>query len=69
MTHNISKIQLYIACGFGDSKDLGFHISIFHAKTIRTVWQCCVEVVVFFTTNPKKLSLHFSDFSTIFYEF
>jgi hypothetical protein len=25
--------------------------------------------VVIFTTNPKKLSLHFSEFSTIFYEF
>jgi hypothetical protein len=23
----------------------------------------------FFTTNPTKLGLHFSDFSTIFYEF
>jgi hypothetical protein len=26
------------------------------------------KVVGFFTTNPKKLGLHFSDFSTIFYE-
>jgi hypothetical protein len=27
------------------------------------------KVVVFFTWNPEKLSLHFSDFSTSFYEF
>jgi hypothetical protein len=26
------------------------------------------QVVGFFTTNPTKLGLHFSDFSTIFYE-
>jgi hypothetical protein len=25
------------------------------------------KVVAFFTTNPKKLGLHFSEFSTIFY--
>jgi hypothetical protein len=27
------------------------------------------KVVGFFTTNPTKLSLHFSDFSTILYGF
>jgi hypothetical protein len=27
------------------------------------------KVVVFFTTNPKKLVLQFSEFSTIFYTF
>jgi hypothetical protein len=27
------------------------------------------KVVVFFTTNPTKLVLHFSEFSTILYEF
>jgi hypothetical protein len=27
------------------------------------------KVVVLFTSNPTKLSLHFSDFSTIFYAF
>jgi hypothetical protein len=27
------------------------------------------KVVVLFTTNPTKLSLHFSEFSTIFYAF
>jgi hypothetical protein len=27
------------------------------------------KVVVFFTKNPTKLSLHFSEFSTIFYAF
>jgi hypothetical protein len=33
--HNISKIQLHRTCIFGDTTDLGFHISIFHATTIR----------------------------------
>jgi hypothetical protein len=32
MTHNISKIQLYITCGFGDPTDLGFHILFFMQK-------------------------------------
>jgi hypothetical protein len=27
------------------------------------------KVAVFFTTNPTKLSLHVSEFSTIFYAF
>jgi hypothetical protein len=27
------------------------------------------KTMVVFTTNPTKLGLHFSDFSTIFYEF
>jgi hypothetical protein len=35
----------------------------------KKVCQCFVKVVGFFTTNPKKLGLYFSVFSTIFYEF
>jgi hypothetical protein len=35
ITHNINKILLYITCGCGDITDLGFHISISHAKFIR----------------------------------
>jgi hypothetical protein len=33
------------------------------------IWQCFVNVVVFFKENPTKLALYFSDFSMIFYGF
>jgi hypothetical protein len=45
-----------------------FSISVFHTKTIRKS-HGFVKVVGFFTTNPTKLGLYFSDFSTILYEF
>jgi hypothetical protein len=37
----------------------------YHSK----VWSCFTKVVGLFTRNPKKLSLHFSDFPTNFYGF
>jgi hypothetical protein len=33
------------------------------------LWSCVTKVVALFTWNPTKLSLQFSDFSTIFYRF
>jgi hypothetical protein len=47
-----------------------FHISIFHATNYQeTAQERTTKFVVLFTENPTKLSLHFYDFSTIFYVF
>jgi hypothetical protein len=32
-------------------------------------WTFFTKVVVFFTRNPTKLGLHFSEVSTVFYDF
>jgi hypothetical protein len=32
-------------------------------------YTCFLEKIDFFNTNPTKLVLHFSDFSTIFHDF
>jgi hypothetical protein len=48
--------------------DLGFSHSCFSCKNYQELAQARIaKVVGFFTANPKKLSLHFSVFSTIFY--
>jgi hypothetical protein len=70
MTHNISKMQLYITCGFGDTTDLDF--TFFMQKLLgktMDMWTCFTEVVVFFTRRPTKLGFHFYDFSMFFYGF
>jgi hypothetical protein len=50
--------------------DLGFLPFYFSCKNFEELAQARItKVVVFFSTKPKKLSFHFSDFSTIFYGF
>jgi hypothetical protein len=44
---------------------LYFSCKNYHEK----LWSCFTKVVLFFTSNPTKLGLHFSDFSMMFYEF
>jgi hypothetical protein len=47
--------------------DLGFSNFYFSCKKYQETAQTRImKVVVFFTTNPTKFGLHFSDFSTIF---
>jgi hypothetical protein len=47
-----------------------FHIPIFHVKKYQeSGYLSITKVVVFCATNPTKLSLHFSEFSTNFYAF
>jgi hypothetical protein len=48
--------------------DLGFLHFYFSCKTYQELAQARItKVVGSFTTNPTKLSLHFAEFSTIFY--
>jgi hypothetical protein len=69
-TNNISKIHLQRTCRFGDITDLGLLIFYFSYKIYQEkLWICFTKVVVIFTKNPTKLSLHFSDFPMIFYAF
>jgi hypothetical protein len=50
--------------------DLGFPHSYFSCNNYQETAQARItKVVGFFTTYPKKLGLHFSDFSSILYGF
>jgi hypothetical protein len=50
--------------------DLGFSQFYFScSKYLESDQVSITNVVVFFTTNPTKLVLHFSEFPTIFYTF
>jgi hypothetical protein len=70
LIHNISKNWTQRIYRFGDIADLGFSHSYFSCKNYQELAQARItRVVGFFTTNPTKLVLHFSDISTIFYEF
>jgi hypothetical protein len=54
--------------GLWDIADLGFSHFYFSCKNYQKLAQeRRTKVAGFFTTNPKKLSLHFSKLSTIFY--
>jgi hypothetical protein len=51
-----------------DIADLGFSLFYFSCKSYQELAQARItKVVGFFTTNPTKLGLQSSDFSTIFY--
>jgi hypothetical protein len=53
---------------FWDIADLGFSHFYFSCKNYQELAQSRItKVVGYFTTNPTKLVLRFSDFSTIFY--
>jgi hypothetical protein len=55
---------------FWDISDLGFSYFYFSCKHYQELALARItKVVVFLTTNLTKLGLHFSDFSTILYEF
>jgi hypothetical protein len=55
---------------FLDIRDLGFSHFYFSCKNCQELAQARItKVVGFFTTNLTKLSLHFSDISTISYGF
>jgi hypothetical protein len=48
--------------------DLGFSHLYFSCKNYQELAQARIKKVVgYFTTNPEKLDLHFSDFPVIFY--
>jgi hypothetical protein len=68
LTHNISKNRLQRIYRIWDIADLGFSHLYFSCKNKQELSQARIaQVVGYFTTNPKTLELHFSDFSTIFY--
>jgi hypothetical protein len=54
--------------GFWDIAYLGFSHLYFSCKNYKELAQArIIKVVGYFTTDPEKLVLHFSDFSAIFY--
>jgi hypothetical protein len=68
MIHNISKNWMQGTYGFWVMVDLGFSRFYFSCKNYQeSDYASITKGVGFFTTNPTKLSLHFSKFSTIFY--
>jgi hypothetical protein len=69
-THNILKNWTQRIFRFWIIADLGFSHSYFSCKNYKELAHARItKVVGFFTANPKKLSLRFSDFPTIFYGF
>jgi hypothetical protein len=54
--------------GFGVMSDIGFSHFYFSCKNYQeSDYASITKVVGVFTTNPTKVSLHFSEFSMIFY--
>jgi hypothetical protein len=67
MIHNISKIWMQMIYSFLVMADLGISHSYFSCENYPESDHVRItKVVVFFTTNPTKLVLQFSEFSKIF---
>jgi hypothetical protein len=69
-SHNISKIQLKIMCGFCRITDLGILLFNFSSKNCSSkVYTYLGKVAVLVTQSSTKLDLQFLDFSVILYGF
>jgi hypothetical protein len=69
-SHNISKIQIKILCGFCRNTDLCILLFNFSSKNYSSkVYTYLEKVVVLVALSTEKLSLLFLDFSTIFNRF
>jgi hypothetical protein len=70
ITHNISKNCTKKIYRFWDIADLGFWHFYFSCENYQELAQARItKVVGFFNTNPTRLVLQFSEFSTIIYGF